>query len=67
MQEGTTTFVADFDDCCIVVRRVPCLKCEECGEIVYSGAVAVNLEKIVATVRNALAEVMVINYPEAVA
>ncbi|MBQ4042969.1 MAG: YgiT-type zinc finger protein [Clostridia bacterium] len=67
MQEGTTTFVADMDNCCIVVRHVPCLKCEECGEIVYTGVVAVNLEKIVKMVQNALAEVTVINYRDAVA
>ena len=67
MQESTTTFVAELDNCCVIVRHVPCLKCEECGEIDYTGAVAVNLEKIVKMVQNALAEVTVINYRDAVA
>ena len=62
MTEGTTTFVADFDDCCIVVRHVPCLKCSECGEIAYNGKVSANLEKIVKAVRSAMAEVTVVNY-----
>ena len=62
MVESTTTFVADFDDCCVVIRRVPCVKCDECGEIAYSGKVSTNLEKIVKAVRSAMAEVTVINY-----
>ncbi|MBR3505338.1 MAG: type II toxin-antitoxin system MqsA family antitoxin [Clostridia bacterium] len=67
MTEGTTTFVADTDDCCIVVRHVPCMKCGECGEIAYSGKVSANLEKIVKAVRSAMAEVTVVNYREDVA
>ena len=33
MRQGFTTFVTDTDDSCIVVRHVPCLQCEECGEV----------------------------------
>ena len=33
MNQGHTTFVTDTDDNCIVVRRVPCLQCDTCGEI----------------------------------
>lgn len=67
MQESTTTFVAELDNCCVVVRHVPCLICEECGEEVYTGVVAGNLEKICRAVREAVAEVMVISYRDAVA
>lgn len=67
MREGITTFVTDTDDSCIVVRRVPCLQCDECGEIAYTGEVAENLERIVKSARQALTEVAVVKYPEAVA
>lgn len=67
MCQTTTTFVVDKDNCCIVVRRVPCLQCEACGEVVYTAEVATNLEKIVDTARRALTEVAIVKYPEAVA
>lgn len=67
MRQDTTTFVVDKDNCCIVVRSVPCLQCEACGEVVYTGEVAANLEKIVGAARKALTEVAIVKYPESVA
>ena len=67
MRQGYTTFVTDQDDSCIVVRRVPCMQCDSCGEVAYTGEVAENLEKIVKTAKQALTEVAVVKYPEAVA
>ena len=67
MRQGVTTFVTDTDDSCIVVRRVPCLQCENCGEVAYTGEVAENLERIVKAAKQTLTEVAVLKYPEAVA
>ena len=67
MRQGVTTFVNDTDSSCIVVRRVPCLQCEQCGEVAYTGEVAENLEKIVNNAKQALTEVAVVKYPDAVA
>lgn len=67
MRQGFTTFVSDSENSCIVVRHVPCLQCEACGEIAYSGEVAENLERIVNTAKLALTEVAVVKYPDAVA
>ena len=67
MQSGYTTHTVDLGRCCIVIRRVPCYKCEECGEVVFSGTVMSTLEKLIDTMQSALTEVAVINYPGAVA
>ena len=67
MRPGFTTFVADTENSCIVVRRVPCIQCDECGEEAYTGEVAENLERIVKAARQALTEVAVVKYPESVA
>lgn len=65
MQEDRTTYVADLERCVVVVRHVPCMKCEECGEVVYTGAVMATLERLIETLKDVLTEVAVINYPEA--
>jgi YgiT-type zinc finger domain-containing protein len=67
MRQGFTTYVTDTDDSCIVVRHVPCLQCENCGEVAYTGDVAENLEKIVKAAKQTLTEVAVVKYPGAVA
>ena len=67
MRQGFTAFVSDSENSRVVVRRVPCLQCEACGEIAYSGEVAENLERIVNTAKLALTEVAVVKYPDAVA
>lgn len=67
MRQGYTTFVTDKDNSCVVVRRVPCMQCDSCGEVAYTGEVAENLEKIVKAAKQALTEVAVVKYPEAVA
>lgn len=67
MREGFTTFVTDTDESCIVVRRVPCLQCDSCGETAFTGDVAENLERIINTAKQTLTEVAVLKYPGEVA
>mgnify|MGYP002627649354 FL=1 len=33
---STTTHVVNYKDCIIVIKNVPCLECEQCGEKVVS-------------------------------
>ena len=44
---GTTTDVTDLGHSLIIVRNVPCYKCRECNEIIYTGEVVKRLEKII--------------------
>ncbi len=67
MKNSFTTYVADLEKNCIVVRHVPCMKCDQCGEIVYTGAVMATLERLIDTLKGALAEVAVVSFPDAAA
>lgn len=67
MINGEVTHTVDIGNSCIVIRHVPCFKCEECGEIVFTGVVMATIENLVDTMQNALTEVAVISYPNAVA
>jgi YgiT-type zinc finger domain-containing protein len=65
---GFTTHVADLGKCCIIVRNVPCEKCEQCGEVTYDGEVTQQLENIVERLQNAVVpEIAVVNYSDRVA
>ena len=67
MKQGKTTHVVELDHCVIIVRNVPCLKCEQCGEVFLTVNVVKKLEGIVNTLRNAMTEVAVVNYSDKVA
>lgn len=51
----------------VIIKNVPCHRCAQCGEISYDGEVAAQLERIVETMKNAIMEVAIVNYPDKVA
>lgn len=65
MSEGTTTHFAQLDNCYVIIKNVPCMKCNQCGETVYTAAVAQRLEQIIDGFAKALTEIAVVNYSAA--
>ncbi len=61
-EKGYTTDVTDLGDCLVIVRNVPCYKCVECNEIIYTGDVAQHLEKIVEMAKRFMQEISIIDY-----
>ena len=59
---GTTTDVTDMGNCLVIVRNVPCHKCPECNEIIYTADVVKNLEIIAETAKHAMNEIAVVDY-----
>ena len=64
---GTTSDVTDLGNSLIIIRNVPCYKCNECNEIIYTGDVVKRLEKIVETAKSAMNEVAIIDYNNKIA
>jgi len=64
---GTTTDVTDLGNCLVIVRNVPCHKCSECDEIIYTADVVKQLEKFVETAKQAMNEIAIIDYNNKVA
>ena len=60
--KSTTTDVTDLGTCLIIVRNVPCYKCAECAEVIYTGDTVRKLEEIIAHVRSELSDISVIDY-----
>lgn len=67
MQASFTTDVTDLGSCLVIVRHVPCFKCEECNEIFYTGTVVKQLEKIIEMAKNSVNEIAIIDYNKQVA
>jgi YgiT-type zinc finger domain-containing protein len=67
MISGFTTYTVDVGKSVIIVRHVPCEKCTQCGETVFTGTVVKQLESIVKEMKKTLLEVAIVNYSDQVA
>lgn len=66
--EGTTTHVVTLEKCIVIVKNVPCERCEQCGETFFDDEVAHQLEKIVEAVKHSImSEVAIVEYSKDVA
>lgn len=63
--QSTTTHVVNYKDCIIVIKNVPCLECDQCGEKYYTDEVAEKLEIIVNMAKKLMQEIAVIDYTQA--
>ena len=57
-----TTSVTDLGQCLIIVRNVPCYKCRECSEVIYTADVIQRLEGIIAAAKALMQEISIIDY-----
>ena len=61
----TTTFTVEYKECIIVVKKVPCMECQMCGEIYFSDEVSQKLERLVEAAKSILQDISVIDYTKA--
>ncbi len=61
---SSTTHVVNYKICIIVIKNVPCLECDQCGEKYYTDEVAEHLESIVNMAKKTMQEIAVIDYPQ---
>ena len=62
LSESTTTHVVTLDSCIIIIKNVPCMRCEQCGETYFNDYVAEQLERIVDELQSVVTEIAVVNY-----
>lgn len=60
--ESTTTHSVDYEGNIIIIKNVPCLECDQCGEKYYTGTVAGKIEKIVERTKSLNLKMTVIDY-----
>ena len=61
---STTTHDVNKKTGIIVIKNVPCLECDQCGEKYYTDEVAERLELIVDMAKKLMQEIAVIDYPQ---
>jgi YgiT-type zinc finger domain-containing protein len=63
MKAGFVTHTAQIDESIVIIKNVPALICEQCGEIWLDGVTTRRIEQIVLEIENTLAtEVAIVKY-----
>ena len=62
MKQDRTAYFAQLENSFVIIKNVPCFKCSQCGEIVYSAYVTHRLDEIVAEFGRSVTEIAVVNY-----
>ena len=62
MEASVTTYFADLKSCIIIIKNVPCYKCEQCGEVLYSSSVAEKLDELMDKAEALASELTIMEY-----
>ncbi len=60
--KSTANEAIDTDFGLLIIRNIPCYKCEECDEILYTGDVAEKIEEIIDSVNRSVQDITVVDY-----
>ena len=61
-EKGLTTDMTDLGSCLVIVRNVPCYKCIECNEVIYTADVVKQLENIIEQAKKVMQEISIVDY-----
>ena len=62
MEDDFTSYMADLDGHYVIIKNVPCHRCNQCGGVTFSMKTVTRIEQIVDNVKNALTEIAIIEY-----
>ena len=60
--EDFTTDIFDLGECVLVIKNIPCHKCSECTEVIYTGKVIRTIEKIIERTKQSITEIAVVDF-----
>ena len=61
------TYVANLENCVIIVKNVPALVCEHCNEVYYSDEISEKLEKITLKLKDVINDIAIVEFENKIA
>ena len=62
MEESKTTYFAQLKDCYVIIENVPCLKCLQCGGVVFRGSIVEKIDDILNNLEKIVSKISIIDY-----
>jgi YgiT-type zinc finger domain-containing protein len=66
-EQKRKTHAVTLEHCVIIVKNVPALVCEQCGEVYFTDEVMQNLESIIDRLEHIIKEVAIVDYADGAA
>ena len=63
--KSTTSEAIELEFGLLVIRNIPCWKCEECDEVFYTGDVVQKIEEIIERAKIVMQEISIVDYNKA--
>ena len=63
--DTTTTYMTTYNNSYIIIKNVPCQKCEQCGEEFINGTTMMKIESIIDKLKSMLTEIAVVDFKTA--
>ena len=65
MIESKNTYFSQLKNCYVIIENVPCMKCEQCGEVFYKASVLEKIEVILEKVEKIASKIFIMDYETA--
>ena len=65
MQSATDSYFVKMKDHYVIIENVPCKKCDQCGEVVYSALVVEKIEELIDKLGRNIGRISILDYAEA--
>ena len=65
MLTSTDSYFARVNGGYVIIENVPCYKCEQCGEVVYSATVMEKIEDLLEHLEKIASKIFIVDYSEA--
>ena len=65
VEESKNTYFAQLDNCYVIIENVPCIKCTQCGEVMYSASTLEKIDRILDTVQSYASKLLIMDYAKA--
>lgn len=62
MSPSTATYFTDLKNCMVIIKNVPCMRCEQCGDVLYSASVTERLYELMEKSESLVSELTVMEY-----
>lgn len=62
MSDSTTIYTVVLKNCILIIKNVPCVKCEQCGDELFNTDVLEKIDGIIVAAEKMASEVSIIDY-----
>ena len=63
MMEGKTSYFSQFNDgSYVIIENVPCMKCKQCGDVVFRSSVVEKIDDILDNMEKIVSKISIIDY-----